>query len=72
MRTPYDIALAKGEFELAEVLEGNMTAAEAREFYMQKIAALYGVGAFKFSSFHYSSLFYLTGNFERLSLAFAL
>lgn len=44
LRTPYDIALAKGEFELAEVLEGNMTAVEAREYYNEKIAALYGVG----------------------------
>ena len=43
LRTPYDIALARGEFELAEVLEGSMTAAAARDFYSQQIAALYGV-----------------------------
>lgn len=43
IRTPYDIALARGEFELAEVLDGSMTAQEAREYYTQKIAALYGV-----------------------------
>ncbi|XP_052213637.1 uncharacterized protein LOC127832278 isoform X2 [Dreissena polymorpha] len=42
LRTPYDIALAKGEFELAEVLDGSMTPQQAREYYTQKIAAIYG------------------------------
>ncbi|KAL4227089.1 hypothetical protein ACF0H5_015063 [Mactra antiquata] len=42
IRTPYDIAVAKGEFELAEVLDGSMTAQEAREYYTRKISALYG------------------------------
>lgn len=42
LRTPYDLALAHEEYELAEVLDGHMTAAEAREFYKNKIAAIYG------------------------------
>ncbi|XP_053377884.1 serine/threonine-protein phosphatase 6 regulatory ankyrin repeat subunit B-like isoform X3 [Mercenaria mercenaria] len=42
LRTPYDLALARGEFELAEVLDGHMTASEAREYYKNKIAAIYG------------------------------
>ncbi|XP_052780687.1 uncharacterized protein LOC128217536 isoform X1 [Mya arenaria] len=42
LRTAYDIAVARGEFELAAVLDGSMTAQEARQFYTDKIAALYG------------------------------
>lgn len=42
LRTPYDIALARAEFELAEVLDGHMTPSEARQFYNDKIACLYG------------------------------
>lgn len=42
LRTPYDIALAQGQFELAETLDGHFTAKEARDFYLKKIGALYG------------------------------
>ena len=43
LRTPYDIALAKGLFELAETLDGHLTAEEARKFYLNRIGAIYGV-----------------------------
>jgi len=35
--------VARGEFELAAVLDGSMTPAQARQFYKDRIAAIYGV-----------------------------
>lgn len=42
LRTPYDVALARGHFELAETLDGHLSATEARAFYLQRIGAIYG------------------------------
>ena len=56
LRTPYDIALAKGLFELAETLDGHLTAEEARKFYLNRIGAIYGVSLICFYKKPYSVL----------------
>ncbi|XP_062598526.1 ankyrin-1-like isoform X4 [Saccostrea cucullata] len=42
LRTPYDIAMAQEYFELANVLDGSMTAEEARDYYTKSLGELYG------------------------------
>ncbi|KAK3600645.1 hypothetical protein CHS0354_031558 [Potamilus streckersoni] len=42
LRTPYDLAIAKGYYELASVLDGSMTSMEAYTFYRQSIGTVYG------------------------------
>ncbi|XP_061186384.1 ankyrin-3-like [Saccostrea echinata] len=42
LRTPYDVAMAQEYFELANVLDGSMTAEEAREYYTKSLGELYG------------------------------
>ena len=37
------MALARGHFDLAETLDGHLSATEARGFYLQRIGAIYGV-----------------------------
>ncbi|XP_012945228.1 ankyrin repeat domain-containing protein 50 [Aplysia californica] len=42
LRTPYDCAVATGQYELAGAIDGSMSPQKAREFYAQKLGERYG------------------------------